>query len=141
MAAATQDRDTTKYSPLAEQYPYKAKDATQFYRGILVNVDASGWLVAAADVVNHKCVGVSVEKKLSSGGDGGTTVLVEDGVHEFATSGASALVQADVGRLAYVLDNQTVVKAAGTTNSVVAGRVVRLLSATSVLVDTRIKSV
>jgi hypothetical protein len=141
MTAAAQDIDTTKYSPLAEQYPYKAKDATQFYRGILVNSDAGGFLVQAADVANHKCVGVSVEKKLSAGGDGATLVLVEDGVWEFTTGGASALVQADVGRLAYVLDNQTVVKAAGTTNNVVAGKVVRIVSATKVLIDTRIKSV
>lgn len=141
MAAATQDRDTATYTANNERFPYKAKDATQFYRGILVNRDASGFLVQAADVANHKCQGVSAEKKLSSGGDGATLVEVENGVYEFATSGASALVQADVGGLAYVLDNQTVVKAAGTTNSVIAGKVVRILSATSVLVDTRIKSV
>jgi hypothetical protein len=140
MAVATQDRDTTNYT-VNERFPHKAKDATQFYRGILVNSDAGGFLVQAADTANHKCVGTAAERKLSAGGDGATLVEVENGVFEFATSGASAIVQADVGRLCYVLDNQTVVKAAGTTNSVIAGKVVRLLSATSVLVDTRVKAI
>lgn len=140
MAAATQDIDTTSYVP-QEVFPFKCKASTTFYAGILVNRDASGWLVPATDTANHKCQGRSEEALVSSAVDGADDLRVGNGVFEFATSGASALVQADVGGLAYVLDNQTVVKAAGTVNSVVAGKVVRILSATRVLVDTRIKSV
>lgn len=140
MANATQDIDTTSYAP-QEIFDYKTKGATTFYAGILVNSDASGFLVPGADTASHKCVGRSEEGKVSKTGDGNDILRVGNGVFEFATSGANAIVQADVGRLCYVLDNQTVVKAAGTTNSVIAGKVVKLLSATRVLVDTRVKAV
>ena len=140
MTALANDRDTASYVP-QEVFSYKTKGATTYYAGGLVNSDASGFLVKATDTASHKCVGRAEEAKTSIAGDGNDLLRVGNGIFEFATSGGSAIVQADVGRLCYVLDDQTVVKTGGTSNAVVAGKVVAILSATSVLVDTRIKSV
>ena len=48
---------------------------------------------------------------------------VEAGVFKFFTTGVNAITAADVGKTCCVLDNQTVVRAAGTSNSIVAGTV------------------
>jgi len=45
------------------------------------------------------------------------------GVHKFATTGANAITAADLQKQCFILDDQTVVRQAGTGNAILAGTV------------------
>jgi hypothetical protein len=142
MAALTKDRMTpSKELGTRQSYPVRA--GAKIYLGALVSIDANGYARPAGDVASEICVGISAGQAggdeastvdNTGGADGAKFVNVDQGVFDFATSGGSALVQADVGRSCEVLDDQTVVKAAGVANHVKAGEVREILSATSVRV-------
>jgi hypothetical protein len=135
MAALTADTQRRRKGQITEQvYPVAANAVIHY--GALVAVDANGYLVPAADTAGLDVVGIADEAANNTGGaNGALEVRVYRGSALVATSGASALVQADVGADAFVLDDNTVVKAAGTTNSVTAGEVLERVSATSVWVN------
>lgn len=139
MAALTKDRDT----PM-KHHDYvvdaKVEAGETIFAGSMVNVDVDGFHMPGQDTASHKCVGVAKAKIVNAGADGAERVDVGVGIYAFGTTGGSALVQADVGKLAYVLDDQTVVKAAGTVNSVVAGVVIEFESASKIWIDFRRKS-
>lgn len=125
MAALTTERNTGWAQLDGEITPSPLqKGAVKIFNGAMVNTDASGFLVPAADVVNHKCLGWSRDTSDTAGiADGVQRCAVGIGVAKFATTGANAITIADVGKLAYVLDDNNVVRALGTVNSIIAGRV------------------
>jgi hypothetical protein len=141
MAAATKDRNTKcKHLDYVAQAGVEAGEV--ILGGVMVSLDTDGYLDSSTDTANHKCVGVSKRQyDNTDGADGDVKAEYDVGIFAFATTGANAIVKGDEGRLAYVLDDQTVVKAAGTTNSVVAGKVVEFVSASEIYIDFRIKSV
>ena len=108
------------------------KGNTKVWAGGLVAADANGYAVPAADTVNYKVLGrAQMTSDTTSAGPSG---LLADGVGSFDyavgvfeydnPAGANSLTQADVGKLAYVLSDHEVARAAGTTNSIIAGKVV-----------------
>ena len=108
----------------------------KIFNGGMVNTDANGFAVPAADTASHKCIGRanSTADTTASGpfgvlGDGDARVLFEAdvGIYEYNNpAGANQLTQVDVGKLGYVLTDNEVCRAAGTVNSIIAGRVVKV---------------
>ena len=57
----------------------------------------------------------------STGAAADLEIRVRKGTFEFPTTGANPILQADVGRVVFVLDDNNVVKIAGVTNNIKAG--------------------
>lgn len=135
MAALTADTTRRTKGRITTQ-TYAVAASTQIFHGALVALNASGFLVDGSDTANLKVVGVALDAAdNSSGGDGDLEVEVYRGAARVATSGASSLVQADVGGDAFILDDNTVVKAAGVTNNIIAGEVLEIEDASTVWVN------
>lgn len=129
MAALTTDT-TRRYKDdgLGPQSIPVAADAVIF-KGAIVAVDADGYLVAASDTAGLKVAGIACEAFDNTGGaDGDGFVVVQQGRVKVNTTGANAIVQADLYTNAVILDDDTVVQAAGATNDIVAGKVVEVES-------------
>lgn len=126
MPALTTDRITQKKQPGYKSYPLKA--AAKIYAGSLVALDVNGFVVPAADTANLKVVGVAgVTVDNTAGADGAVTVTVEAPI--LARFAAASITQAMVGRVMYVVDDQTFDDAVGT-NAIKAGRLAEFLSTT-----------
>lgn len=125
MTALAQDRNTQRryVERIVADNALIAANKT-VWNGSLVASDATGALNPAADTVGLTVLGVAQRKMVNATGAAVAVVppaKVAAGCFKFGTTGGNALTAADIGKNAYVLDDQTVVRAAGTTNSIVAG--------------------
>lgn len=121
---------------------YLIKAANTIFKGAMACVDTGdgagdGFLRPAANTAGHVLVGVALENStlVAAESDGDREVrLFRNGIHKFV---ASAATQAWVGRMVFVIDDNTVGlrTQAGTDNGVIAGIVTEYISATSVRVD------
>ena len=111
--------------------------AESIFEGALVAINAAGYAVNAGDDANAVIVGVADESVDNSGGAAGDLSIKvrRSGVFTFVAAWSAA--QADVNTLVYAVDNQSVDLAATTTNDVLVGRVVEVLSSSKVRVDIR----
>lgn len=115
MAALTQDRNTPRRAGELVALPVAA--ATIIYAGGMVATDADGNAVPAANTAGLVVVGrAEARADNSSGVAGALMVEVQTGLFAYAHVG---LTRADIGKLVYVADDQTVTLAVG--NRVVAG--------------------
>ena len=130
------------------RYPLAA--GVHVFKGALVCVStASGLLVPGADAAGVVCVGVAYEEgnngagavqydgSVSSGAAGAVSVRVETvGLYQYHKTGA---VQADVGKQAFLVDDNTVSTVA-TTDNIKCGVVGGLVDSgtVAVLIDGRI---
>lgn len=122
--SATQDRNT----------PYKegvliaalVAAATRIYAGTIVVANAAGYAVPGSTATGLAYLGRAEEAVDNSAGvDGGQVVTVRRGqAFKFANSGTDAVTQASFGRLAYIVDDQTVAATSGTNTRSAAGIVV-----------------
>ena len=125
MTALSADRQVERYE--GEIIALTVKAGTTIYKGSLVNVDATGYAVPAADAASVVFMGVAME-----GGTAGQTIRVyRRGIFKFAIPATATI--ADVGQRVYVADSATVTKTAS--NGVYVGRIIQVDSATSVWVD------
>lgn len=122
--ALTTERDT-KVRTQGIEAVVKVKGATKVFNGSLVAVTVAGFLVPAADTADLVVVGRADETVNNTGADGALSCRVLQGVYKWANSSASPVVQADVWRVVYAEDDQTV-KHAAATNTVIAGILVEL---------------
>lgn len=125
MANLTADRVMFGEELIGQTRKYKAAANAVAFRGSLAAINANGYAVRASDTAGLIVKGTCTEAIDNTGGaDGDLEMQVRRGERcYFGTTGANAITQADVGDDAYVLDDQTVVRAAGTSNNVVAGEV------------------
>lgn len=132
MTAITATKDTRRQEAVI--LPFPVEEATKIPEGALVSVNAAGYAVNATDTTAERVVGVaSAEADNTSGADGAIDVHVwTGGAHTFV-SGFSATI-ANVGDKVYAVDNQTVDLAGTTTNDVLVGVVVGVLSTSAVRV-------
>ncbi|MBM4274586.1 MAG: hypothetical protein FJ134_09040 [Deltaproteobacteria bacterium] len=132
MAALTRDRVTTYREGVEVEFPVAA--ATKIFAGSLVCVNAEGLAAPAADTLGYTFVGVAQEQADNSSGSGGDKVVRvrRTGVFEFD---AASLTQAMVGQPMYAADDQTFNTAAGVTNDVKVGVLVKYVSATKGWID------
>lgn len=130
MSALTADKDVDRKEGGLQSFPVAA--STTIYKGALVCLDTSGYLVAAADTHGYKFAGVAYEKKVESTAvDGAVSCRVyTDGVFLFT---ATSITQAMVGQLLYATDSATVDETAS--NYVAVGQLVQYVGTTSGWVD------
>lgn len=124
MSAATEARNTKERPGLIFNYPVAA--ATTIYQGTQVAVNSSGYAVPAADTSGLRVIGRAEETVTNSGSAGDLTINVKRGVFLFDNSGTSAVDADDIGKFAFVEDDQTI--AESSTNKVIAGRVVGVVT-------------
>jgi hypothetical protein len=113
---------------------YPVAGNTKIYAGSLVCLNGSGYAAPAADTAGLKFAGVALDQADNTGGaDGARKVrLRRTGVFQFE---ASSITQAMVGDAMYVVDDHTFDDAAGPTNDVRAGVLVKYESATRGWID------
>jgi hypothetical protein len=129
MSALTRDRATPYREGIEVEYPVTAN--TKIYAGSLVCVNAAGYAVPAADTSGYRFAGVALEQVDNS--DGGKNVrLRRAGVFEFD---AGSISQDMVGAPMYAADDHTFDDAAGPTNDIKVGLLVRYVSATKGWID------
>ena len=120
MAALTQDRNTPMKGD-ARAVKHLVAASTQIYKGAIVAVNATGYLIPAADTAGIIVVGIANENVDNSGGsDGDLSCIVQKGVAGLRP-GATAPTQAEVGRTVTVLTDAEITTAAITTNDIAAG--------------------
>lgn len=127
MAALTAAKEIASRDP--DEYGYPVLTATTIYKGAIVSVDDAGFAVPASDTAAHRVIGIAKETVLNPGASGVNWVKVVSG-RAFLIAAVS-ITQAMVGDVMFVVDDQTVDDAAGTTNDVPVGRLVEFISTTS----------
>jgi hypothetical protein len=129
-AALSADRETSSKDRGLKSYP--VYQSTTIYKGSLVCVNSSGYLVPAADTSGYIFQGVAYEKVDNSSGSSGDKWcrVIRDGVHLFDSVG---LAQSNVGAAMYAYADDTF-KTSGT-NSVLVGTLVEYVSSTSGWID------
>ena len=149
MAALTGSYDPKRKDGQLILYPLAA--GAHIFKGSLVCVtSATGLVATAADASGVVCVGVSYEEgnnvagfvpvgggPAGSGAAGAVSARVQPvGLYEYHKTGA---VQADVGKQAFIVDDNTIATSA-TTNSIKCGVVAALVDSgtLAVLIDGRI---
>lgn len=132
MAGLTRDRATSYREGVEVDYPVAA--GAKIYAGSLVCVNADGFAVPAADTSGYVFVGVALEQMdNSAGANGAKSIRVRrEGVFEFD---AASITQAMVGDPMYVVDDHTFDDAAGPTNDIKVGLLVKFASATKGWID------
>jgi hypothetical protein len=121
MAATTTDRET----PFAGLYPAKGtfgmRSNTIIRKGWLVGIDVNGRAIVGGTIASGCLCGMGVASSTvdnqtgseAGGLDDSTDIELEYGIHGFLI--LSADIQADdVGKVAYVVDNQTVSSSSNT---------------------------
>jgi hypothetical protein len=132
MSALTRDRATPYREGIEVEYLVAA--TTKIYAGSLVCVNATGYAAPAADTSGYHIAGVALgQVDNSDGSDGGKIVRVRRaGVFEFD---AVSISQDMVGTPMYVADDHTFDDAAGPTNDIKVGQLVKYVSATKGWID------
>ena len=125
MAVLTANYDTADKRGIVVGYNVQA--ATKIFAGALVAIDASGFLVNAADAAGLVFAGVAYESGDNSvGAAGAVGVRVQEaGTVVVPLSGTWG--QGVVGKKAFCVDNNTVA-VSGTANSLYVGDVVALVA-------------
>jgi len=132
MAALTQDCKL-EWKP-GNELGYPVAAGKIIYGGALCALNAQGYLVPASDTSGLKIAGVAVERADNTqGADGEATAVVRR--HGVCRCAIAAATQADVGKTAYAVDDQTVALAAGSTQKVYAGVIAGVINGTAVWVD------
>ncbi len=109
---------------------YKMKASTTIYKGAMVNCDANGVALPAAETAGTSTVVGIATHQQTSAASGNYYIEVEFGC-EFLLDVAAGITIADTGTKAFLLDDQTVTDAAGTlTADILAGTIVEYLDET-----------
>jgi hypothetical protein len=113
---------------------YPVAGNAKIFAGSLVCLNTSGYAAPAADTAGLKFAGVALDQADNTGGaDGAKKVrLRRTGVFQFE---ASSITQAMVGDAMYAVDDHTFDDAAGPTNDVRVGALVKYESATKGWID------
>lgn len=108
MAAATANRVTElKDTQNQIETIYAVAASTTIYKGTLVMLNTSGYLIPAADTASCKVVGIADEKVVNSGSAGDADCRVISNVTAKMAASSVAIGNLDAPLL-YVVDDQTV---------------------------------
>lgn len=132
MTALAKDRATPYREGVEVEYPVAG--SVKIYAGSLVCANAAGYATPATDTSGLRFAGVALEQvDNSDGADGDKNVRVRrHGVFEFD---ADSITQAMVGDPMYAVDDHTFDDAAGPTNDIKVGILVKYGSATKGWID------
>lgn len=108
--------------------------ATKLLQGVLWARNSSGYIVNASDTASLIVVGVGAEEVDNSAGSAGDlTCVAERGTFKFANDSGTAVTEANINSVCYVLDNVTV-SGSGGSNDIIAG-IVRKVDSDGVWVE------
>lgn len=130
MAALSTDRDTIEMAQFGDAVASRAipqEGATTLHAGALVMTSASGHAAPGAAATGRVALGRCQKRSVNAGADGAATAEVKPGVYKWNNSAAGeAVTQAEVGKVCYIVDDNTVGKtdAVGTLSP--AGKVVQV---------------
>ncbi len=131
-AALTADRDTPQRE--GEAISVGVYTGTVIYAGAMVAINGSGYAVNAADATGLRVIGRAEQTVNATYYDSGDLVVpVSYGC--FGWENAGDIGDADIGDIAFVVDNQTVSQATNGTYHIIAG-MIRNVDADYVWVDT-----
>lgn len=118
--ALTADRNTPRMEGDLRQ---GAMDAVKVFAGALVMRNVAGYLTKGQTALGLRGVGRAEKQVDNSGGSAGDLDLpYRPGIFRFANSSAGdAITIAEIGKLCYAVDDQTVAKTNGTNTRSVAG--------------------
>lgn len=120
--ALAKDRNTK--SRMCGNWSYKVGTGVKIYAGALVALNATGFLVPGSTATTLTAAGrAEVAVDNTSGADGAVRCEVTEGVFLFKNSAADPVVQADVGKDCYIVDDETVAHTNGTNTRSRAGKV------------------
>lgn len=119
--ALTADRDTRQYAGDVRDGQVAA--STLIYAGALLMRNAAGYVVEGQAATGLVGIGRAEERVDNSGGaNGGATVRYRPGVFRFANSaGGDEITIAEIGDLAWAVDDQTVAATDGSASRSPAG--------------------
>jgi hypothetical protein len=123
MPALTQPYEAHEREGLIIAYPVKAN--AKIWKGALVCVDNTGFLVPASDTANLRFVGVAFESVDNTGGANGAKRcrVVKRG--SFVYNRVGSYTQADIGATVRATSDNEVAKTS--TNNIIVGTVVELV--------------
>lgn len=125
MAALTADRNTPRRE--GQIFSVGVAAATKIFAGSMVAINAAGFAVPAANTAGLKVIGrAEAFVDNTAGANGALSVDIRDGIFKFVGAGLS---DADIGKPAFVTDDQTI-QTAASTNNICAGIIVDVDSAT-----------
>lgn len=132
MANLTADREDLRQDGVLVALPLSA---VKVFKGSLLANNTAGYAAKAADTSGFTLAGIAHEQVDNSAGAAGdkTVRVYRTGIVELNFSGTAT--QADVGKVVYMVDDNTVGLAATTTNDVIVGRIVSFVTATKVRVE------
>lgn len=121
MTALIADRNTPQ--SLGDNRVGKAAAAVMIYAGALLIRNAAGFLLPGTTATGNIGVGRAHEQiDNTTGADGDLDVRFDPGIHRFENSAAADLITfAEIGDVAYVVDDQTVAKTDATATRSPAG--------------------
>lgn len=115
---------------------FLVEDDVHIFKGALVVANDAGYAEPATNAADKVLLGVAyeeVDNTLEGHSQGGKSVrVIRGGTFPFTTAD---LVQADIGILCYIEDDDTVNDAGTATQGIITGIVVEAISATKVMVD------
>lgn len=128
MAALTEDRyvEPNTHEVLARVVVRPVKASTKIFRGAMVGIDSSGNAAPAALLAATPfCVGVAAaQADNSTGAAGDVKVRIDRGIFPMNNSSAGdAISDADIGKVCYVVDDNTVALTSATNTRAIAGRI------------------
>jgi hypothetical protein len=118
--ALTADRNTPR---LEGDFKSLLMSASKIFAGAIVMRNATGYATKGATALALHGVGIAQEQVDNSGGSAGDlSIKVRQGVFRVANSAAAdAIVDDDIGKLCYAVDDATVAKTNGSNTRSVAG--------------------
>jgi hypothetical protein len=121
MAALTTARTTKQRE--ARTFARKVAGTKKIFEGALVCLNATGYATPGAVATTLTADGIALSTvDNSAGADGDLIVETKKGTFQFFNSAAGdAITIADIGKTAYVVDDQTVAKTNGTNTRSAAG--------------------
>ncbi|WP_457650941.1 hypothetical protein [Profundibacter sp.] len=121
MAALTEDRNTPQ--SMGDNRVGLVAAATKIFAGALLMRNAAGYLVNGQTATGAHGVGRAHEAVDNSAGVAGdVTVRFDPGIFRYENSaGADLITVADIGSVAWIVDDQTVAKTNGTSTRSAAG--------------------
>jgi hypothetical protein len=131
MAATTKERNTARKSTetVLNVNAIQMKAATKVNQGSLVVIDA-GYAAPGRTAAGLIAAGVATQTvDNTTGANGAKTVEVRRGTFLWANNPGDLIVQADLGKNCFVLDDQTVSKTDGAATRSIAGKIMEVVAA------------
>lgn len=136
MTALAADRTTGRGKVEGVDLSFVITNGSTVYTGGLALISDAGLVPATWATAGLRWGGVVIRGGTGDSGGTVTATVRRRGTWSFAKASAAA---ADLGKLAYAVDDQTVATSAGTNNAYIAGQIIKIIDSSTVEVDLGIR--